>query len=251
MHGWERVLHEGWPWSVRHPGELIREGRYQIARRRAAGAGEAVAARLLADWDQPAFIKRFRPYWDPFEGQRPPNYLDLQRHVRESATRIHVLPLFADREPKRVLDVGCGPGYFLEACRAMGHDVVGVDLFDEPLYRELVDFQGIAVLTHRVTPATPLPTDPLVAGPFDLVTAFGVVFNFEPGPAGGAWAAEEWARAIAGFRSVLSPDGRIVIRFNQDSRSGRLHPPGLRRRLQALGGLHLEFHGEHLMIRQR
>lgn len=249
-HSLDATFGEGWPRSMRHPVEVVREIRHQVACRRAEDAGRALATRVMAEWDQPAFIERFRPFWDPFQAVRPPKYLDLQRHLPESATRLFVLDLFAGGGSKRVLDVGCGPGYFLSACRAMGHEIVGVDLFDQPLYRELVDFQEIPVVAHRVTPANPLPQDPLVAGPFDLVSAFGVVFNFEPGPTGGAWSAEEWTQAIAGFRSVLAPGGRMVIRFNQDSRSGRVHPPGFRRHLRALGGLEFKFHGEHLLIRR-
>ena len=112
------------------------------------------------------FIERFRPFWDPFPTKEARKYLALDYFMRDSAERCFALGLFDDGRPKRILDLGCGPGYFLSLCRSLGHEVVGVDLDDEPLYNELIDFQGIQRIVHAVTLGSPLPP---LDGQFDIV----------------------------------------------------------------------------------
>src|SRR3989440_11795809 len=44
--------------------------------------------------------------------------------------------LWLDRAPHmRILDLGCGAGYFLYICKLFGHDVLGFDTDTEPLFR--------------------------------------------------------------------------------------------------------------------
>lgn len=213
--------------------------------RRASGRADTLASQVLTGWDRDAFIGRFQPYWDPFPTKTAPKYLNLGHFMRDSASRCFSLGLFDDGRPKRVLDLGCGPGYFLTLCRSLGHDVVGVDLDDEPLYNDLISFQGIPRMVHAVTPAAPLPS---LEGEFDVVSAFGVTFCFSNGPKGGSWSAEDWARVLDAFLAVVAPGGRIVIHFNIDPRTGRLFPAGLRRRLEGRPGIDVWFFGEHLVI---
>jgi SAM-dependent methyltransferase len=242
---WKELTGEGRVWSVRHPADLVRRLSYAIRVHRTASRADVLTAQVLAGWDREVFVERFHPYWDPFPTKRPPKYLELGAYVHESAQRCCALGLFDDGQPKRILDLGCGPGYFLAVCRSLGHEVLGVDLADQPLYNELVEFLELPRIVHRVTPRSPLPP---LEGEFDIVSAFGVVFNFEPGPTGGSWSAEEWADVLDTFLGVLTPGGRIVIHFNADSRTGQLYPSGLRRQLKRRPGIHARFFGEHLVI---
>ena len=154
---WTELTGEGRTWSVRHPAEQLQHVAYVARIRRTAGRSDALAARVLAEWDHGAFTERFRRYWDPFPTKKASKYLDIGYFMRDSAERCYTLGLFDDGRPKRILDLGCGPGYFLCLSRALGHEVVGLDLDDEPLYNELIDYQGIQRLVHPVTPGAPLP----------------------------------------------------------------------------------------------
>lgn len=75
-----------------------------------------------------------------------------------------------DCESRRILDVGCGFGFFVSICDCMGHTVVGLDR-DEPIIRRGQEavWKGGPWVTHEITPALPLPAD---IGQFDLVTVF-------------------------------------------------------------------------------
>lgn len=242
---WTELTGDGRPWSLRHPVEQARHLAFLVRARNAIGAADALSARLVSTWDRDAFIERFRPYWDPFPTKGAPKYLDLDRFLRDSAIRPFALGLFPDGRPLRVLDVGSGPGYFLSMCRELGHEVVGVDLDDEPLYNDLIEIQALTRIVHTVTPDAPLPQ---LEGQVDLVTAFGVTFSFTAGPGGGSWSVVEWMRAIDAFVAVLAPGGRVVIHFNQDPGTGRLFPRGLRRRLGRRRDLRPRFFGEYLVI---
>ncbi len=242
---WTELTGDGRPWSLRHPVEQVHHITHLLRGRRSASRGNALTGRVLATWDQAAFVERFRSFWDPFPTKRAPKYLDLEYFLHDSATRCFSLGMFDDGRPKRVLDLGCGPGYFLSLCRELGHEVVGIDLDDEPLYNELIEFQELRRIVHPVTPAAPLP--PLDEA-FDIVSAFGVTFNFAPGPEGRPWAASDWMLAIDGFLGVVAPGGKIVIHFNREPLTGRLFPPGLRRRLGRRDDIRARFFGEHLVI---
>lgn len=242
---WTELTGEGRVWSLRHPVEQARHLAHAVRVHRTRRRADALVAQVLTGWDREDFIERFRPYWDPFPTKRAPKYLDLDFFMRDSAQRCFALGLFDDGRPKRILDLGCGPAYFLSLCRSLGHEVLGMDLDDEPIYNELIDFQGIPRIVHPVTPGSPLPP---LDGQFDIVSAFGVTFNFVSGSKGWSWSAEDWARALDGFLGVVAPGGKIVIHFNRDPRSGQLYPSGLRRRLDRRPEIDVRFFGEHLVI---
>src|SRR5256714_15133131 len=49
---------------------------------------------------------------------------------------------------KRVLDIGCGTGYFLYICQYLGHEVLGMDLDEERGFAEMVDLLGVRSEGH-------------------------------------------------------------------------------------------------------
>ena len=94
------------------------------------------------------------------------------------------------RQTNRILDMGCGVGYFLEHAARRGWEVHGTEVGEEAL--ELNRAKGIAM---REAPASPEDYEP---GSFDVVTAFEVVEHVaDP-------AAE--ARTLA---RILRPDGGL------------------------------------------
>lgn len=71
--------------------------------------------------------------------------------------------------PPRVLDYGCGPGYFLAECREAGFETTGVE-FSEIAARYATDRLGLDV---RTDPDTTLPHLP--SSQYELVTAWAVI----------------------------------------------------------------------------
>ena len=70
-------------------------------------------------------------------------YLGLKAHVARAVGDAGRLKLLATG-PKRILDLGCGAGYFLYALRDQGHDVLGMDLDDDPMYNDIVTLLDMA-----------------------------------------------------------------------------------------------------------
>jgi len=115
------------------------------------------------------------------------------------------LRLGLDRAPKqRILDLGCGTGYFLYVCRHFGHDVMGIDLPRNGLFDAWVSFLKIPRVLFRIQPYTPLPPSD---GPFDLITA--ILPTFHKG-----WTEAEWKFFLNDVHSRLSPNGKAYVMSN-------------------------------------
>jgi len=96
--------------------------------------------------------------------------------------------------PPRVLDYGCGPGYFLAECREAGFEVRGIELsVTAARYaRERLDLD---VCTEPEKALAELP-----AGRFGLVTAWAVI-EHTPRP----------RDALAGLVAALAPGGVLCL----------------------------------------
>lgn len=95
---------------------------------------------------------------------------------------------------KRLLDFGCGGGFFLRICRALGAEVQGIE--PSPHGAELTRKQGIPVFEGTLDQF-------LEAHPgerFDVITASHVIEHV-PDP----------IRTLAGLRTLLAPDGYMTI----------------------------------------
>jgi SAM-dependent methyltransferase len=140
----------------------------------------------------------FKKYYDKF-----------QHSLIRNAERIFALELDRSRG-LRILDLGCGFGYFMYAAQQFGHHPVGLDR-DDPYFNEVTGLLGLQKVLHTITPYQPLPAIP--GGPFDLITAFATCFD----RAGeeGQWGAKEWEFFLQDLTRFMAPGCLLHIKFNQ------------------------------------
>ena len=100
-------------------------------------------------------------------------YTDVGRWLYLARERAQDLKLHRS-SPQRVLDLGCGGGFFLFILKQLGHDVLGLDIDVQPLYRELVELFALPRVIWTIKPFEPLPD---LGQPFDWITAFSISFD--------------------------------------------------------------------------
>ena len=99
-----------------------------------------------------------------------------------------VQDLWLDRsQPLDILDLGCGPGYFLYVSGMFGHKGLGLDPDDEPFFRGTTKLFSVNRVVARINAQTPLPD---LDKRFDLVTAHRVCFHRIARRENGEWL--EW-----------------------------------------------------------
>lgn len=148
--------------------------------------------------------------------ESPAKYPEMTYWLRENILRAARVGL-AGQRGLRVLDLGCGPGYFLHVCRGFGHEGIGIDLPDEALsplerhvFSEMSSLLGVEALRRRARIDTlcELP----VSGAFDLVVAFLVCFNNHKQET--EWRVSEWQAFLSNARRWLRPRGRLWLELN-------------------------------------
>src|SRR3954469_17648717 len=65
-------------------------------------------------------------------------YADVERWLRLNIVRAQDLKLHRC-QPKSVLDLGCGGGFFLFVAQGLGHRCLGLDVAEFPLFKQLLD----------------------------------------------------------------------------------------------------------------
>src|ERR1700726_2441270 len=122
--------------------------------------------RVLARLD-PAAAAQLRAKYPQSPGAPKINrFADIPYWIRINVERAQ--DLWLDRStPLRILDLGCGAGYFLYVCKSFGHDPLGLDLDDHQLFRDALDLLQVRRVVSRIDPDTPLPD---LGQKFDLVT---------------------------------------------------------------------------------
>lgn len=109
---------------------------------------------------------------------------------------------FSPRKVRRVLDLGCGTGRIGVELAAQGYGVTGVDKFETMLSRA----KRIASQRHVRLDLVQTPLDELrgLNGKFDAAYSIQDPFNY-------LLKEEEVSRALARIRSLLRPEGLLVI----------------------------------------
>lgn len=122
--------------------------------------------------------------------------------------------------PRRVLDLGAGPGYFLHVAQFFGHTALGLEramAVCAPFHAWL----GVDAVAGSVTARTPLQAFP---DRFDVVTAQKIQFDVVRGPVGQRyWGVEEWGFLLDDLReNVLRPGGSVYLRLTKGNRDPEL-----------------------------
>jgi len=78
-------------------------------------------------------------------------YANVDPWLRLNRERVQDLKLHRSA-PKRVLDLGCGGGFFLFILKRLGHSVLGLDVDQAPLFAELLDVFDVPRVVWRIKP---------------------------------------------------------------------------------------------------
>jgi SAM-dependent methyltransferase len=172
------------------------------------------ARAILATIDQKALDELREKYPRQPDSPKINRFEDANYWVRINLKRVQ--DLWLDRsEPIRILDLGCGSGFFLYICKLFHHDVVGLDRDTNPLFRGTTELLGIPRVTADIDPCVPLPD---LGERFDLVTAYRICFQRIPTEEKGSWqewGPNEWTFFINDIRTrFLQPGGRLLLAFN-------------------------------------
>ena len=157
-----------------------------------------------------------------------PKYLDLERWIGINIRRIRELELDVSG-PKRILDLGCGAGYFLYIAQLLGHSGLGLDIDRLPMFREITRLLGVHRVVQRIDAFRPLPD---LGQKFNLITAFMICFNDHKMP--GLWKVPEWEFFLDDLAKHLTPRGRVWLELNQEY-DGTFYTPELKEFFQKRG----------------
>jgi len=172
------------------------------------------AAKIRATVDQSALDKLREKYPRRPDSPKINQFEDADYWIKINLKRVQ--DLWLDRSsPMRILDLGCGSGFFLYICKLFGHDVTGLDRDTNPMFRAIVEFLGVPRIDSDIEPYVPLSN---VGAPFDLVTAYRICFQRIPTENKGVWrewGPGEWQFFLNDVRTrVLRPQGRLLLDFN-------------------------------------
>jgi SAM-dependent methyltransferase len=146
-------------------------------------------------------------------------YANIEPWLRLNRERVQDLNLHRS-PPRRVLDLGCGGGFFLFILKNLGHSVMGLDVERVPLFGELLELFGVPRVVYRIDAFQPLPD---LGQKFDWITGFSVNFNLYH-PAKQRWGTAEWDFILHDLQGHLAPDGKIFFGLNPSYNGGYYTP---------------------------
>ena len=150
-------------------------------------------------------------HFDPVS-EAPEKYLNM-KYVKEAIRRTFMLNLHQG-EKKSILDIGCGPGYFLFINQLIGHDILGLDLDTTEIYNELTQTLEIKRIIFKINTFEPMYR---FDRQFDVITAFATLFNYTDDPNGGPripWKPQEWEIFLKDIKKYLRQNGILALGLN-------------------------------------
>jgi SAM-dependent methyltransferase len=194
----------------KHTLRLLRTGRFPLNKKR-----------VIETIDPVAFEQIRKRYAVANPGADWPKYLDLDRWIGINVRRIRQVELDLAR-PKRILDLGCGAGYFLYIAQLLGHSGLGLDMDRLSMFREVTRLLKVRRVVQRIDAFRPLPD---FGQKFDVITAFMICFNNHKMP--NLWKVAEWEFFLDDLAKHLTPRGRVWLELNQEY-DGTFYTPELK-----------------------
>ena len=136
-------------------------------------------------------------------------YADVDHWMKVNRERVQDLKLHRCR-PQRILDLGCGGGFFLFILKRFKHSVLGLDVDREPLFGELLEVFRVPRVVVEIKPFEPLPN---LGQQFDWITAFSIGFDRSP-ETNARWGVKEWDFLLRDLERQLAPGGKIYLAVN-------------------------------------
>ena len=136
-------------------------------------------------------------------------YADVDQWLRVNRERVQDLKLHRS-SPQRVLDLGCGGGFFLFILKRFGHSVLGLDLDESSLFKELLEIFRVPRTVFRIQPFESLPN---LQQQFDWITAFSIGFDRYRATSS-RWGPSEWDFLLRDLQRRLAPGGKIYLTLN-------------------------------------
>ncbi len=174
------------------------------------GPAQLDAETIMATIDQEQFEIIRRRYQVDDPGGDPPKYLDWRTWLAYNVRRIRALDLDRGRA-RRVLDLGCGSGYFLYICKLLGHEILGLDVGDMEMFNEMTRLLAVPRVIWRIKGFEPLPD---LGAPFDAVSAHLICFNDHKHA--NLWGPAEWDFFLDDLKRHLRPRAQIWFELNQE-----------------------------------
>jgi SAM-dependent methyltransferase len=197
------------------------------------------AARITKTVDPEKFRQVYQRHAVADPGDAWPKYLDLEPWMEINLRRVRDLGLDLGGR-KRVLDIGCGTGYFLYINQYLGHDVLGLDLDEEPGFKEMIELLGVKRKIWRVEAFQPLPH---LGTKFDVIAAHMICFNGHKSDQ--LWKIPEWQFFLNDLAArQLKPGGQICLELNREY-DDSLYTPELKEYFEARGA---EIHTQRVLF---
>ncbi|MGA9821319.1 MAG: methyltransferase domain-containing protein [Desulfobaccales bacterium] len=115
----------------------------------------------------------------------------------------------------KILDIGCGPGFFCFICKMLGHEAIGMDrpleYFNDSeriIYTVIPEILNVEIIRRKITEYESI----ILQDKFDLVTAFMVCFNKHKEI--GEWGKAEWISFINDIFNYINPKGKLIMNLN-------------------------------------
>ena len=147
-------------------------------------------------------VDRIENYWS----KRSNDFFDLRIEELKSDKRQlwqdEIIANLPDKEHLKILDVGCGPGFFSVILASLGHDVIGIDLTESMIQKadEIADMLDYNI-DFRVMNAQELDFDD---EEFDVVISRNLT-----------WTLPDIEQAYKEWYRVLKKDG-VLLNFDAD-----------------------------------
>jgi len=160
-------------------------------------------------------------------------YLEYRKYLEMNVARLVALDLDQAKSMK-VLDLGCGAGFFLFAAQLCGHEGIGIDRgenlegFDRDgpcVFNEIRKLLQVNYIHHTIRPDKPVPPD---LGEFDLITGFDCWFDgeYSAGRTYIPWSSDQWRQFLIQISCCLRQGGRMHLEVNDkwESSEGYYYP---------------------------